>query len=149
VSEWCGVMRATLGLELDWEQVQPGLADTVKRAKLGADGSATLSDTGLIDYRRFLEQTAARAARGDARGAPNAALETMYRNASQMMMVFRFLDQDGSGAVDAAEFRAGVELLNSRLPPEQAMPDVDALFASIDLDGSGSIDFSEFCAAAG
>ena len=82
-------------------------------------------------------------------GAPNAALETMYRNASQMMMVFRFLDQDGSGAVDAAEFRAGVELLNSRLPPEQAMPDVDALFASIDLDGSGSIDFSEFCAAAG
>ena len=68
----------------------------------------------------------------------------MHRNAAQMEMVFRFLDQDGSGAVDAAEFRAGVELLNSRLPPEQAMADVDALFDSIDLDSNGHIEFEEF-----
>ena len=70
----------------------------------------------------------------------------MHRNAAQMMVVFRFLDQDGSGAVDVTEFRAGVELLNSRLPPEQAMADVDALFESIDLDSDGHIQFEEFCA---
>ena len=63
-----------------------------------------------------------------------------------MMAVFRFLDQDGSGAVDVAEFRAGVELLNSRLPPEQAMSDVDQLFATIDANGNGIIEFDEFAA---
>jgi diadenosine tetraphosphatase ApaH/serine/threonine PP2A family protein phosphatase len=152
VQEWCRVMRATLGLDLEWELVQPDLAATVKRAAVAADGSATLSDTGLVDYCRFLDRIAARAASGsadgasDAGGAPSAALEAMHRNAAQMMMVFKFLDQDGSGAVDGAEFRAGVELLNSRLPPEQAMADVDALFESIDLDSNGHIEFEEFCA---
>ena len=150
VREWCRVTRTILGLDLDWELVQPDLAPTVKRAAVAADGSATLSDTGLIDYGRFLERIAARAASGGTDGAsgwggaPTAELEAMHRNAAQMMMVFRFLDQDGSGAVDAAEFRAGVELLNSRLPPEQAMADVDALFDSIDLDGNGHIEFEEF-----
>lgn len=152
VHEWCRVMRATLGLDLEWEIVQPDLVATVKRAAVAADGSATLSDTGLVDYRRFLDRIAARAASGgtdgasDGGGAPTAALEAMHRNAAQMMVVFRFLDQDGSGAVDVAEFRAGVELLNSRLPPDQAMADVDKLFESIDLDSDGQIQFEEFCA---
>jgi len=131
--------------------VQPDLADTVKRAAVAADGRASLSDTGLVDYCRFLDRTAARACGssadgGGAGGAPTAALEAMHRNAAQMMLVFKFLDQDGSGAVDVAEFRAGVELLNSRLPPEQAMADVGALFRSIDLDSNGQIEFDEFCA---
>ena len=147
VPEWCRVMRTTLGLDLEWELVQQDLAATVKRAAVAADGSATLSDTGLVDYGRFLERIAASGGTDGASGwggAPTAALEAMHRNAAQMMMVFRFLDQDGSGAVDAAEFRAGVELLNSRLPPEQAMADVDALFDSIDLDSNGHIEFEEF-----
>ena len=146
LDHWADVMRRTLCLDLDWRAVQPEIAPTVKRASLGRDGSTTLSDTGLIDHRRFVETAAASAAASaaDGGGGGDGSYAALYGNAPQLRTVFRFLDKDDSGVIDADEFRTAIELLN-RQKPDQAQTDIDALFKAIDLDGNGMIEFDEFC----
>ena len=159
VGGWCGVMQRTLGLQLDWRAVQPDLAVTVPACRRRRRWQqAQTSDSGLIDYERFLEAARNNAVADggggvgvgggghDAAALPGgAAFEVLYDNVSQLALVFRFLDTDDSGVLDKAEFRAGIELLNRRLPPEQALGDIDVLFQTIDLDGNGQIEFDEFC----
>ena len=144
VDAWTEVMRRTLCLDLDWRAVQPEIAATVKRVSLGRDGSTTLSDTGMIDHRRFVETAAASAAASAVDGGDDGSYAALYGNAPQLKTVFRFLDKDDSGVIDADEFRNAIELLNRR-KPDQAQTDIDALFKAIDLDGNGMIEFDEFC----
>lgn len=61
VEQWAHVMERELGLELPWLVLQPELADRVKRASQGADGSYTISESTDIDFNRFLERYAVQA----------------------------------------------------------------------------------------
>ena len=67
VEQWAIVMERELGLELPWLVLQPELADRVKRASQGADGTYTISESTDIDFNRFLERYAVQASERRAR----------------------------------------------------------------------------------
>jgi hypothetical protein len=71
-------------------------------------------------------------------------MSTLYENKHMLLTIFRFLDTDGSGDIDAEEFRVGIELLNKRLPEESQFQEHEELFELLDVDGNGTIDIMEF-----
>jgi Ca2+-binding EF-hand superfamily protein/diadenosine tetraphosphatase ApaH/serine/threonine PP2A family protein phosphatase len=71
-------------------------------------------------------------------------IDALKKNHEMLLVAFRFLDRDGSGYIDHDEFRAGIKLINKRLPKEEQFGDPDELFTTIDGDGSGKIDLGEF-----
>jgi hypothetical protein len=71
-------------------------------------------------------------------------MSTLYENKQMLLTIFRFLDSDGSGDIDAEEFRVGIELLNKRLPEESHFQEHEELFELLDVDGNGTIDIKEF-----
>ena len=153
--QWADVMATELQLPLDWHALQPSLVPTVQRAAVAADGSVTMKDTGLIDTNRFLdgyakELTQARSKGGGGSGGDGderAMAEMLCSKHPQLITIFRYLDTDGNGKVDRAEWERGVTLLNERLPPEQRLDDAILLFEEMDLDGSGELELDEFAAA--
>ena len=49
-------MEGELGLPtIDWGALQPSLTPTIKRAAVKPDGSVSMRETDLIDYKRFLQ----------------------------------------------------------------------------------------------
>jgi len=59
---------------------------------------------------------------------------------NQLKAVFRAFDYDSSGTIDATEFAAVGEAVNSKLDSAQAAQK----FSRVDKDGSGEIDINEF-----
>lgn len=150
VSAWAEVMKGVLGVDIDWQALQPQLVQTVKRAHQINGGKPTLVDTGLIDSTRFVNHYTLMYKRGlpSSSEISDETLEVLYSNHEQLRTVFEFLDTDGSGTVSLEEFQAGIKLLNERLPPEQHLTDADNLkiFSAVDIDRSGEIDADEFYA---
>lgn len=70
-----------------------------------------------------------------------AARKRMERNINERE-AFEMFDQDGSGQIDAQEFKKVVEELGVALGPD----DRALAFRTLDKDGSGAVDFEEFAA---
>ena len=62
------------------------------------------------------------------------------RPIEQMRNAFRNADADGSGELDAEEFRQAIKAMNCGLGDK----DADALFQLADSDGSGTLGINEF-----
>ena len=71
-------------------------------------------------------------------------VSALQENQEMLLLAFKYLDSDRSGAIDMEEFRRGIELLNKRLPERQQFGDPEELFRLLDADGSGEIDLQEF-----
>ena len=57
-----------------------------------------------------------------------------------MEPAFAVFDKDGSGVLNAAEFKLALPLMGEDVPPEE----IEAMFEEVDADGSGKIEFVEF-----
>ena len=61
-------------------------------------------------------------------------------NEAQIVEAFHVFDEDGSGAISAAEFKHVMTNLGDKLTEKE----VDNLFREGDIDQDGQIDFDEF-----
>ena len=64
----------------------------------------------------------------------------------EMMELFRSLDTDHSGSLDARELKQGFSLLFGS-DVENIDAEVENIMKQVDLDGSGTIEYSEFVSA--
>ena len=64
----------------------------------------------------------------------------MAQSLDRSIDLFRKIDTDGNGFIDATEWRAAVHKLGVPVAPSST---VDAIFAVLDTDGSGQIDYRE------
>jgi len=63
----------------------------------------------------------------------------LQENHEMLLVAFKYLDTDRSGAIDREEFQRGIDLLNKRLPERNKLGDPNELFELLDLDGNGEI----------
>lgn len=63
----------------------------------------------------------------------------MQQNNEMLVLAFKYLDTDRSGAIDRDEFKRGINLLNKRLPERNKLGDPMELFDLLDEDGNGEI----------
>ena len=55
-------------------------------------------------------------------------MNTLHKNKTMFMIIFKLLDKDGSGEIDGEDFNLGIQLLlNTRLPAVSRFKDPDAL----------------------
>ena len=78
------------------------------------------------------------------RSVSDDQLQVLQKNHAMLLAAFEYLDKNGNGLIDRDEFRAGIDLLNKRLPDNARVKDSDELFSVLDIDGSGEIDIQEF-----
>merc|ERR1712060_153509 len=63
----------------------------------------------------------------------------------KLRIMFREMDEDGSGQLDISELRGASEEIKSQLQRICNMEDVEEIFKSLDYDESGAVDIDEFC----
>ena len=67
----------------------------------------------------------------------------LKENHEMLLLAFKYLDTDRSGAIDRTEFQRGVDLLNSRMSKigsgGKLVEDAEELFDLMDIDGDGEI----------
>ena len=69
----------------------------------------------------------------------------LKENHEMLLLAFKYLDADRSGAIDRTEFQRGVDLLNSRMHKSgggsggKLVEDAEELFDLMDIDGDGEI----------
>ena len=68
--------------------------------------------------------------------------EVLHECREMLLTVFKFLDTDGSGSIDAAELGTVMKSLGVDTTAEE----LEAMLETADADGSGEIDFNEFLA---
>ena len=66
-------------------------------------------------------------------------VEALQENHEMLLVAFKYLDADHSGAIDRDEFKRGIDVLNKRLPERNQLGDPQELFDLIDADGNGEI----------
>ena len=160
--QWADVMSHELNLHrLDWRPLQPYLAptllgeSTVGEVQPNDDRNAPseelgerFRDTGLIDYRRFLDLHCSKHCSPEEglERLDDRAKDVLYRNQAKLLAVFKFLDTDGNGLIDREEFRRGIDMLNRRFLGEDSIKfqDPDAVFDAIDGNDNGVIELDEF-----
>jgi len=135
---WAAVMSHVLELpDIPWVVLLPSLAP---------DHDVNPDD--CIDWKVFLEQYAL-SPNTDHRGRTkkrmgSVEMELLKAHHEMLNTVFHFLDTSGNGTIDYPEFKAGIKMLNKRLPENRKLKDLKKLFQQIDVDGSGEIDVDEF-----
>jgi diadenosine tetraphosphatase ApaH/serine/threonine PP2A family protein phosphatase/Ca2+-binding EF-hand superfamily protein len=72
-------------------------------------------------------------------------IDMLQENHEMLLVAFKYLDADKSGAIDRKEFQRGIDLLNRRLPEKGQLDDPDELFSLLDADGNGEIGTSLTC----
>jgi hypothetical protein len=143
VAQWAHVLRSTLSVQIDWEALQPSIAPTVMRAAANSAGHVFTSDTGLVDYQKFLgsalvtgggreaweassstsPSAAGRASGGGGGGGTASAaswqrameVEEVFQSLNSLRAVLEMLDLDRNGVVSREEFRQGLQLLASHM----------------------------------
>lgn len=103
------------------------------------DGDGEIS---IEEFCKGLEQSAV--VKGVTDALDTTQVESLQENHEMLLLAFKYLDTDKSGAIDREEFSRGIELLNKRLPERNKLGDADELFDLLDADGSGEIDMNEF-----
>jgi Ca2+-binding EF-hand superfamily protein len=73
-----------------------------------------------------------------------AVVEALYSQHRLLESVFRFFDTNGSGTISLDEFKQGCEIINSTLPEESKLKNVDRLLAIMDVSQKGEVDINEF-----
>ena len=65
----------------------------------------------------------------------------LKENHDMLLLAFKYLDVDRSGAIDREEFQRGVDLLNSKMSSSggRLVEDPEELFDLMDIDGDGEI----------
>jgi Ca2+-binding EF-hand superfamily protein len=137
LDQWVWVMSDTIGMsDMPWKTLQPHVAPK------------TLTEGGvmMIPVQEFLRLYSLRAHDSDIH---RHDAETLAENREMLLTVFRFLDANGDGTLSEKEFRAGLDLLNRRLPETRRLKDPDNLFKKLDDDGDGEIGFEEFMSGFG
>jgi len=130
--QWISIMQEVLDLrDVSWSDLQPRLAPATAGEGPG----------DRIDWRECMIKNTT----GIGAALADSQMSALVDHKDQCLAIFEFLDVDRNGVVDRAEFRAGVNILNSNhLPPDRRIRDPDAVFDLFDEDGSGDIDVSEF-----
>ena len=72
--------------------------------------------------------------------SPEQIKEAMRANKTRVLNLFRTLDVDGSGSIDAAEFRKCLPDIGFDVSYSAGL---DSLFATLDADGSGTLAYRE------
>jgi len=126
------------GINMLNEQIgndSPKVEDPVELYKqFDADGD------GEIDIKEFCEAIKkSTMLQGISEKLEVKQIETLKENNEMLLLAFKYLDTDHSGAIDREEFARGVELLNLRLPERNKLGDPQELFALLDADGNGEI----------
>lgn len=103
------------------------------------DGDGEIS---IEEFCKGLEQSAT--LKGVTDSLDDTQVESLQENHEMLLLAFKYLDTDKSGAIDREEFSRGIELLNKRLSDRNKLGDPDELFNMLDADGSGEIDLNEF-----
>ncbi len=106
---------------------------------LDTNGNAVID---MEEFKNGLNHSVALAA--VVRSVSDDQLQVLQKNHAMLLAAFQYLDKNGNGLIDRDEFRAGIDLLNKRLPDNARVKDSDELFSVLDIDGSGEIDIQEF-----
>jgi Ca2+-binding EF-hand superfamily protein/diadenosine tetraphosphatase ApaH/serine/threonine PP2A family protein phosphatase len=133
--EWAEVMADTLDLpEIPWTSLIPSLVPSDQVAK----------ENDPVDWKEFLKlYSSPNDKNASLCQDSNIGKEILSANHEIMVTVFKFLDSDNNGIVNAKEFSTGIALLNKRLPQDRQL-NAETLFAHMDKDGNGTIDLQEF-----
>jgi len=116
------------------------LKDPAKLYKIfDIDGDGEIS---IEEFCKGLEQSATLQSVTDKLDATE--VQNLQENHEMLLLAFKYLDTDKSGAIDHDEFTRGITLLNKRLPERNKLGDPDELFKLLDADGNGEIDLTEF-----
>jgi hypothetical protein len=128
---WIEVMAHTLDMpEVPWPDLLPSLVPDLHHGH-------------PVNWKLFLHRYAS--VDGDHKCQDSKiSMEILYANHKMLMAVFNFLDQNGDGTINAAEFKTGIDLLNKRLPYDRQLQDPAALFKRIDQSGDGELSLEEF-----
>lgn len=100
----------------------------------------------LVKYttnKEFAQQRIAKAqskGQGTAKEAISAIFDHLTKSKAKVVDVFKKIDVDGNGELDADEFRLAMQMLGLDLPRSQAL----AVLNEFDEDGNGTIDVEEF-----
>jgi len=129
----CGVLKATLGLDITWIALLPSLV-----------GALDYKDGSIVDYNKLLERFSSR---GNAPQKEQALLSQMYDNFDLLKNTFEYWDTDHSGGISKEEFSVGVAKLNELTEDESMHLNAQDLFDLVDADHNGEIDIDEFCEA--
>jgi len=73
--------------------------------------------------------------------------DAIRKSQVQLKAVFRDMDKDRSGSIDAEEFKAGLEAMNILLECPMTDVQIAKLYKAIDKDGNGAINYEEFLKA--
>lgn len=98
------------------------------------DGDGEIS---IEEFCKGLEQSATLKGVTDSLDATE--VETLQENHEMLLLAFKYLDTDKSGAIDRDEFSRGITLLNKRLGDRNKLGDPMELFNLLDADGNGEI----------
>jgi Ca2+-binding EF-hand superfamily protein/diadenosine tetraphosphatase ApaH/serine/threonine PP2A family protein phosphatase len=122
--QWTKIMEEKLELPgAPWPSLLPSLVPKSARRQ-----------EGYIDWRIFLKT------RGD---GTDRVIQNLRANHRMLMTVYNFLDVNGDGTINKEEFKAGIELLNKRLPADRRLR-ADELFERMDMKHDGEVDLEEF-----
>jgi protein phosphatase len=114
---------------------------------LDRDGSGSIS---YKEFKRALKPRVAKEAdesRAFFDGVLQNVCDVLHRSKVQLRAAFRMMDIDGSGKIDVAEFKAGLEALNVLLEVPLSDSQISTLHSVIDKDKDGSISYEEFLAS--
>jgi len=74
----------------------------------------------------------------------SVTLDDIYGQRKKLEQIFYFFDLNGDGVISSEEFKKGTEVVNSALPPDCQLKNIDRMLQLMDFDGSGTIDINEF-----
>ncbi|KAG8454277.1 hypothetical protein GDO86_000791 [Hymenochirus boettgeri] len=131
LSEWATVLESVLNLGLPWRILRPQLIHC--------------SPEGLLRYREWFDELAV--CQPLQENIHAHFLEALYRNRSDLEMIFRIIDSDRSGLISFEEFQHTWKLLSSHLNVEITDEAICKMAQSIDFNKDGNIDINEFLEA--
>lgn len=70
---------------------------------------------------------------------------TVFFSESNLRRIFKEIDQDGSGKINAEEFRKALEAGGC----QATLSEINDMITEADKSGDGMIDFKELCASCG
>lgn len=96
--------------------------------------------TTTADFEQQRIRKAQQAGQGTAKEAIATIFEHLAKTKSKVVDVFKKIDKDGNGELDAGEFQRAMQMLGLFIPRSQAKLVLD----DFDKDGNGTIDIEEF-----
>ncbi|KAM9238090.1 serine/threonine-protein phosphatase with EF-hands 2 [Dugong dugon] len=131
LSDWATAVESVLHLGLPWRMLRPQLVSS--------------STENVLEYTSWLENLAKEQLSHE--NIQSSVLETLYRNRSNLEIVFRILDSDHSGFISLDEFRQTWKLFSSHMNIDITDDCICDLARSIDFNKDGRIDINEFLEA--